>query len=196
MNSISIRRVVDRDYPGILALQEVNLFENLSEADRREGFLSARFSTQAFDCMNRDAAIVVAEGASEIVGYACSAAVEISRDTPLLATMIAQFARTTFLGAPLAEIRTCIYGPVCVARSARGKGIFRGLIRALKKELAGRFDVAAAFIAKSNVRSVAAHVDGLGMSIAGEFEFARKSYWIVCFGIPAADQACGTGPRE
>ena len=190
------RRVTKSDYPGILALQEANLFENLSEAVRREGFLSARFSTRQFEQMNRDAAIVVAEEAGRIAAYACSAGVEDSRRYPILAAMIASFGRTLYLDLPLADTRVCIYGPVCVEQSSRGRGVFRKLLHALKQELAGHYDVAAAFIAKSNVRSVSAHVDGMGMSIAGEFEFAGKSFWIVCFGIPAADQACGTGPHR
>ena len=190
------RRATDNDYPGILTLQDANLFENLSEEARQEGFLSARFSAEQFERMNRDAAIVVAQDAGRIAGYACSAAVEDSRRYPILAAMIATFGRTTDPGMPLADTRACIYGPVCLERDARGRGVFRKLIHALKLELAGRYDIAAAFISKSNTRSLAAHVDGLGMTIAGEFEYAGKSYWIVCFGIPAADSACGGGPRE
>ncbi|MFN0038568.1 MAG: N-acetyltransferase family protein [Burkholderiales bacterium] len=190
------RRVTKSDYPGILALQEANLFENLSEAARREGFLSARFTAGQFEKMNRDAAIVVAEEAGRIAAYACSAGMEDSLRTPILAAMIHTFTRTAYLGTPLADARTCIYGPVCVDSAKRGKGVFRSLIAALKVELAGRYEVAAAFIAKSNAHSLAAHVDGVGMTVEGEFGFNHKTYWIVCFGIPAAELACGVGPRD
>jgi L-amino acid N-acyltransferase YncA len=189
------RRATDRDYPGIVALQDANLFENLSEEARQEGFLSARFSVEQFGRMNRDAAIVVAEEAGQIIGYACSAGVDDSRRYPILAAMMETFGRTTFLGTSLTDAKVCIYGPVCVDRKSRGQGVFRQLIRTLKEELAGRYETAAAFIAKSNVRSLSAHVDGLGMTLTGEFEYVGKSYWIVCFGIPAADLACGVGPR-
>lgn len=177
-------------------MQEANLFANLSEEARREGFLSARFSVEQFERMNRDAAIVVAVDAGRIAGYACSASVEDSRRYPILAAMIETFGRTTFLGTALADANVCIYGPVCVDRTLRGQGVFRQLIRTLKDELAGRYETAAAFIAKSNVHSLSAHVDGLGMTLTGEFEYVGKSYWIVCFGIPAADLARGVGPRK
>jgi len=38
-------------------------------------------------------------------------------------------------------------------------------------------------------------VDGLGMTLVGDYEFECKRFWIVAFGIPAADLACGVGPR-
>jgi L-amino acid N-acyltransferase YncA len=190
-----IRRVTARDYAGMLALQEANLVDNLPAEQRKDGFLSARFTEEQFARMNGDAAVVVAEDNGRVVGYACCSGVDYNRQFPLLATMIETFGRVTFLGTALVDSRACIYGPVCVDRAARGKGVFRGLITRLKQELAGQFDVAAGFIAKSNARSLAAHVDGLGMLVAGDFRHGDRDCWIVCFGIPDADLACGSGPR-
>jgi L-amino acid N-acyltransferase YncA len=189
-------RATDADYAGMLQLQEANLFDNLSPEERKDGFLMARFSAEQFADMNRNAAIVVAEDGGRVAGYACCADIEYSRQFPLLTTMIGSFRRTSFLGTPLADSRACIYGPVCVDRASRGKGVFRKLIAVVKEELAGKFDVAVAFIAKSNSRSLAAHVDGLGMIVAGDFRHSDKDYWIVCFGVPTADLACGQGPRR
>ncbi len=189
------RRFNADDIPGLLALQAANLFENLSDKQRKDGFLSARFSAEQFAQMDRDAAVAVAQNDGRVIGYACCAGVEYSRQFPLLAAMIGTFKRVNYLGMPLADSRTTIYGPVCIDRESRGRGVLRGLIATVRTELAGRFDVAAALIAKANARSVAAHVDGLGMSVTGDFAFDGKDYWIVCFGIPAADQACGIGPR-
>jgi L-amino acid N-acyltransferase YncA len=193
---MNFRRVAQRDYPGILALQEANQFDNLTPEQRRDGFLMARFSAEQLAQMNRDAAIVIAEDGGRLVGYACCAGVEFSRSFPILAAMIATFRRTTYLGNAIADTRACIYGPVCVDRAYRGRGVFRGLIGKVKEELAGQYDVAAAFIAKTNARSLAAHVDGLGMTVVGDFEHNDGTYWTVCFGIPAADLACGVGPRR
>jgi hypothetical protein len=146
--------------------------------------------------MNREAAVVVAEDHGNIVGYACSAGVNFSRQFPILDAMIATFRRLTYLGTTLIDARVCIYGPVCVDRAWRGRGVLRGLITRMKEELAGQFDVAAAFISKTNTRSLAAHVDGLGMTVLGDYAFGAGRYWIVAFGIPPADPACGVGPRQ
>jgi len=101
--------------------------------------------------------------------------------------MIAASGRLTYLGTTLIDARVCIYGPMCVDRASRGRGVHRGLIAELKAELAGQFDVAAAFIFKANSRSLDAHVDGLGMTVLGDYAFEAGRYWIVAFGI---------GPRQ
>ncbi len=190
------RRLVPRDLPSLLELQEANLLGNLPAELQKDGFLSARFAAEQLAQMNREAALVVAEDHGRIVGYACSAGVNFSRQFPILDAMIATFGRLTYLGASLIDARVCIYGPVCVDRTWRGRGVLRGVVSRMKEELAGQFDVAAAFISKANPRSVAAHVDGLGMTILGDYAFGAGRYWIVAFGIPPADSACGVGPRQ
>jgi len=171
----------------MLPLQEANLFDNLTPEQRRAGFLSARFSAAQFAEMNREEAVVVAEDHGGIIGYAGSAGVDFSRQFPILGAMIATFGRLTYLGTTLIDARVCIYGSVCVDRPSRGRGVLRGLIAELKAELAGPFDVAAAFISKANSRSLAAHVDGLGMTVLGDYVFEAGRNWIVAFGI---------GPRK
>ena len=190
------RRLVPRDLPSLLELQEANLFGNLPTEQHNDGFLSARFAADQFAQMNRDAAVVVAEDHGRIVGYACSASVDFSRQFPILDAMIANFGRLSYLGTTLIDARVCIYGPVCVDRAWRGRGVLRGLIARKKAELAGQFDVAAAFISKANSRSLAAHVDGLGMTVLGDYAFEEGRYWIVAFGIPPSDLASGVGPRQ
>jgi acetyltransferase (GNAT) family protein len=186
---MNIRRATARDFPGMLPLQEANLIDNLTPEQRRAGYLSARFSKEQFTRMNRDAAITVAEDGGHVVGYACCAELEYSRQFPILAAMIATFDRVTFLDNVLADARVAIYGPVCVDLAFRGRGVFRGLINKLKEELAGRFEVAVAFVAKANSHSLAAHVDGLGMTIIGDYAFEAGRHWIVAFDVPPSDLA-------
>lgn len=184
------RRVVSADLEAVLELQEANLHEHLSDAQRAEGFLSVRFTREQFDPMNAGAAVVVAESDNRIAGYACTSTQAFNRNFPLLAAMLDALPGLDFLGRPLGSPRTCVYGPVCVDREYRGRGAFRGLIGELKHELRGRFDAAVAFIPKSNARSLGAHVDGLGMTLAGDFAYAGKNYWIVAFGIPPEAVSC------
>lgn len=169
---------------GMLALQEANLAANLSDADRRAGFLSARFSAADFSRMGAEAAVLVAEEEGRVAGYVCSATVADSLQVPILAALIAEFPRLNFGGRPLDAQAVVIYGPVCVAREARGKGLFRALVEGLKAQLAGRFETAVAFIASDNPRSLAAHVDGLGMALLGSYSFRDRDYAIIAFAIP------------
>lgn len=187
---MKFRRATGSDFESILALQEANLHENLTEMQRADGFLSVRFTRDQFAEMNAGATVTVAEENNRIAGYACTSAQEFNVGFPLLAAMLGALPGLTCLGRSLDSPRSCVYGPVCVDRAFRGQGVFRGLIDQLKKELAGRYDCAVAFIAKDNARSLGAHVDGLGMSLAGEFEHAGKAYWIIAFGISPEAVSC------
>jgi hypothetical protein len=178
------RRLEERDLPAVLALQEANLFDNLGPEQRSQGFLSARFGAAQFVEMAADVAVMVAADADEIGGYLCASGLAFNRRVPLLAAMIERFPDTRFLGRPLGAQRCLIYGPVCVAASRRGSGVLRGLYGALRAEIAGDYDAGVLFIAQDNPRSLAAHADGLGMALVGDFAFDRGRYWILAFPVP------------
>jgi hypothetical protein len=178
------RRLEARDLSAVLALQEDNLLDNLTPAQRGQGFLSARFSAAQFTEMAADVAVMVAADADEIAGYLCASSLAFNRRVPLLAAMIERFPQIQFLGRPLSAQRCLIYGPVCVAASRRGRGVLRGLYAALRAQIAGDYDAGVLFIAKDNPRSLAAHADGLGMTLVGDFAFAGGRYWILAFTVP------------
>jgi hypothetical protein len=131
--------------------------------------------------MDRDVGVLVARDAERVVGYLCASGVEFNRQFPLLAAMIERYGEVSLQGRALADQKTFVYGPVCVDRAHRGRGVLRGLFQILQRELCGRFDAGVGFAAEDNRRSLAAHVDGLGMHDAGGFEFKGKRYRILAF---------------
>src|SRR6185295_7957117 len=169
--ALLFRRLTDDDHAGILALQEANLFDNLSAEARLEGFLSARFSSEQLVQIDRDVGVLVARDVERVSGYLCASGVELNRQFPLLLAMIERYGEVTFQERTLADQKSFVYGPVCVDRAYRGRGVLRGLFRTLLREVAARFDAGVAFVAEANQRSLAAHVAGLGMHDVGKFEF-------------------------
>ena len=179
------RRLTDDDHAGILALQEANLFDNLSTEARQDGFLSARFTRDQLVQMDRDVGVLVARDVERVVGYVCASGVELNRQFPLLLAMIERYGEMRFQGRTLADQKTFVYGPVCVDRAYRGRGVLRGLFRALLREIPAGFDAGVAFVANANQRSLAAHVAGLGMDDVGEFDFKGQRYRILAFSARA-----------
>ena len=55
---MEFRRVSSAELAGVLALQEENLFENLSPDARQGGFLSARFTREQFVQMDAGVAMM------------------------------------------------------------------------------------------------------------------------------------------
>ncbi len=179
----AFHRLRDSDYAQLLALQEANLRDNLPEQDRPQGFLSARFSREQFAEMNASLAVVVAEMDAGVCGYLCGSTVDFNRRFPLLAAMIQHYPVVEFRGRPLDRHASFVCGPVCIDRRFRGKGLLRGLYGALFAEAAGRFETGVGFIAEDNPHSLAAHVQGIGMTDAGRFDFNQRGYRILAFAV-------------
>jgi hypothetical protein len=63
--------------------------------------------------------------------------------------------------------------------------LLRGLYDFQKEDLAGQFDIGVALVSHSNSHSMQAHVGGLEMTEAGEFELNGNLFAILAFRLPA-----------
>jgi hypothetical protein len=99
--------------------------------------------------------------------------------------MIESYDRMRFEGKLLSEYTSYIYGPVCIDRAHRRKGLLRGLYEAQKRDLAGQFEVGVALIARDNPHSFDAHIAGLGMIETGDFEVNGNLFAAVAFRLPS-----------
>jgi len=178
---VEFRRAGSPDYEGILRLQAANYVVNLSEAERREGFLSAEFSREQVAAMADDLGIMIAVESGVIAGYLCAFRNEFNHGSPVVAEMLNSYDRVEFEGKPLSFYSSYIYGPVCIGKNHRRRGLLRGLFEAQKRDLEGQFDVGVAFVARSNAHSLQAHIWGLGMVDVGDFEVKGNSYVILAF---------------
>jgi hypothetical protein len=175
---ISYKRASLPDYKGILNLQQANLLVNLSAQQAEDGFLSIEMSEEQFDEMNRDLGVMVAESGNKVVGYLCGTSFGYSAQFPILQTMMAKLGELTIEGNRLTEENTFIYGPVCIAKLARGTGILNGLFQALKESAVSRYSFCILFISDKNTRSLNAHLK-IGMNRLGVFDFNNSLFHIL-----------------
>lgn len=181
-----VRRAVPEDYPAILRLQSASYIANLSDEERSEGFLSAQFTPEQTAQIAEDLGTMVAVVDHELAGFLCAFRREFDTGSPVIAKMLDSYDRVTFEGRPLNSFNSYIYGPVCIARQHRRRGLLHGLYEAQTNDLAGRFEVGVAFVSRSNPHSLQAHVAGLGMIEAGDFDLKGNVYVILAFRVPAA----------
>ena len=189
LNRIVMARVVFRraqppDYPAILRLQSANFIANLSAEERKEGFLSAQFAPGQVSRMAEDLGTTLATSNGEVLGFLCAFRNEFDHGSPVIAKMLDAYDRVTFDGKPLRSYRSYIYGPVCIHRDHRRRGLLRGLYEAQQQDLAGQFDVGVAFVSRSNPYSLDAHIAGLAMTEVGDFELMGNVYVILAFRLP------------
>jgi hypothetical protein len=183
--SDSYRRALPEDYPAILSLQSANYIANLSANERKQGFLSAQFSPEQTAQIAEDLGTIVAVIDGQILGFVCAFRNEFETGSPVIAKMLESYDDMKFEGRRLSSFKSYIYGPVCIDRNYRGRGLLRGLFEAQKKELAGQFEIGVAFVSRSNPHSLTAHVDGLGMTEVGDFECRGNTYATLVFRVPA-----------
>lgn len=178
------RRAIRADYAAILRLQSENYIANLGEAERTQGFLSAQFSAEQTAQIAEDLGTMVAVVDEQVAGFLCAFRNEFRTGSPVIAEMLQSYDQLTFEGRPLSAFTSYIYGPVCIGREYRGRGLLRGLYEAQKRDLAGQFEIGVAFVSRDNPHSLSAHVAGLGMAEAGDFEVKGNVYVTLAFRVP------------
>jgi hypothetical protein len=181
MTTIQYRRAAGTDYPGIVDLNSANFITHLNEEERKEGFLSAQFTEPQIAAMAEDLGIMVALADGGVRGFLCAFRNDFDHGSPVVAKMIESYDCMRFEGRALTSYSSYVYGPVCIERPFRRKGLLRGLYEAQRRDLAGQFEIGVALIARNNPHSLAAHVEGLGMTEAGDFEVNGNIFAAVAF---------------
>jgi predicted GNAT superfamily acetyltransferase len=184
MNGLLYRRARSGDYPAILRLQSANYIDNLSAEERKQGFLSAQFSPAQVSELAEDLGIMIAGVGNDVAGFLCAFRNEFEHGSPVLAKMFESYEHLKFEDKALSSYRSYAYGPVCIGREHRQRGLLRGLYEAQKKDLAGQFEIGVAFVSRTNPHSLQAHVAGLGMTEVGDFEAKGNVYVILAFRLP------------
>ena len=182
--SVVYRRALPGDFAEIVELNSDNFVANLAAEDRRDGFLSAQFTLEQTAAIAADLGTMVAIVDGHVAGFLCAMRNEFDHGSPVVAKMVESYDRMRFEGKPLSEYRSYIYGPVCIDRAHRRKGLLRGLFEAQKQDLTSQFEIGVALIARNNPHSFKAHVAGLGMIEAGDFEVNGNRFATVAFRLP------------
>lgn len=147
----------------------------------KEGFLSAQFSAEQTAQIAEDLGTMVALVDGALAGFLCAFRNQFETGSPVIAKMLEAYDRMRFEDRPLSSFGSYIYGPVCIGREYRRRGLLRGLYQAQKQDLAGQFEVGVAFVARINPHSLQAHVQGLGMIEVGDFAVKDTVYAALAF---------------
>lgn len=174
--SINSRRMTDADIDQIIAIQNESLLGKAPEADLKDGFVQGDFTASDFKKFDDDVAVMVAEEGCKIVGYLCTSHLELHQGKELLKLIAERTESIVFDGKPLSKYQLVMTGPICISKTERGKGIFENLYQTFFDEDGRDFEVAMCFVDDANPRSLAAHINKLGMRVVDEFEFSGRNY--------------------
>ncbi len=171
----------DRDIDGILNLQSLNLYANLSADELDDGFVTTPFTPDLIRSLLAQDGVFVAESDRKVVGYVLAGGWDFYTQWEIFRVMIARMPKLVFLGRDIDVNNSFQYGPVCVARSMRGTGTLSKMFAVMRSSFASRYPIGITFINRLNQRSLAAHHRKLGMEIVDEFEFNGNSFYTLAF---------------
>lgn len=165
------------DIEGVLALQEKYLFRNMNEEERKQGFVTTPFTIAQIEEIIKENGIFVAENEQQtIIAYAFAGSWKYFQQWEIFNFMVARFPTLYFNGKEITTENSFQYGPVCIDKSYRGKGVLNLIFEQMRNEFLKKYPISITFINKVNAISEHAHTKKLGWQIIDEFQFNNNTY--------------------
>ncbi|NLA90910.1 MAG: GNAT family acetyltransferase [Synergistaceae bacterium] len=172
------RNATSDDLPGVSELQQKYHVSTIREEDKADGFVTTLFTPEQFLSLIQDEnGLAVACDGDRIVSYAMAASWDYWSPWPLFQHMIADLHTITYLGRVLDTKNSYQYGPVCIDKEYRGRGVLEHIFEFSRRQMMHRFPVMVTFINQINPRSYEAHTRKLGMELIKTFEFNNNQYY-------------------
>jgi predicted GNAT family N-acyltransferase len=201
------RVTTDEEIFEIKALQTANLPQNLStEEQEKEGFVTAVYSIEFLQRMNRLCPSIIAKSESgHVVGYALVLTKELEGEHALLSEFFAMLKTIPCpvsikqISSPEASPQTLfdtnfvMVGQLCVAKEYRGQGLVDKMYNFYRSCLSSeyecqeenflslssqQYDLCLTDVAQNNPRSITAHLR-CGFEIVHSIEYAQIMWHIV-----------------
>lgn len=159
---VKVVRADESDVEGILELQNANQARN-------GGTLSANLPSSRILEMINDLPLIVARRNGRVVGFLMTSSRAMNADVPIIRTMLDAYAGMD---------DAYVYGPICVDKNERGKGLAQAMFEELRRHLLGREGVL--FIRRDNAPSLAAHRK-MGMCEVASFGFNETDHAVFAY---------------
>ena len=168
------------DFDGVKALLKANHVSNLSAEEQKSGFVTTNLTDdQLEDLIVKENGVTIAREGGRVIAFALAAPWEYWSQWPLFVHMIGELGKYDYLGQKLTLENTYQYGPVCIDRAFRGRGLFERVFRASLDSMAERYPIMITFVNHVNGRSHAAHTRKAGMDVLGNFAFNGSQYYFL-----------------
>jgi len=154
MGRIIYKRVeTNQELHQILELQRINIPEVISENEKQaEGFVTVHHTFEILKTMNDTCAHVIAISNNKVIGYALCMLKVFKEDIEVLRPMFQQIDNCL-----QAEETYFVMGQICIDKTYRKQGVFRGMYGFMKHEMDAAFDMIITEVDAENTRSLNAH---------------------------------------
>lgn len=173
---IITRKGTQADIPGILILQDQNLYGKMTEEERVNGFVTTPFIAEQIIAIIEQDGLFVAKDKGAIIAYVFAGTWAYFQQWEIFELMVSRFPMLEFNGQKITTENSFQYGPVCIAKAYRGQGVLQQIFEEMRQVFVQQFPISITFINKVNVVSEKAHTKKLGWVIIDEFSFNDNRY--------------------
>lgn len=169
------------DIKGVLALQDIYLVANMIEEEKASGFVTTPFSVEQLLEVIRQEGLFVAKNNDKIIAYIFAASWQYFSQWVIFNHMTSMLPGLSFKDFKMTDTNTFQYGPICIDKKYRGKGLINPFFDFMRIHLLKKFPVGITFINKTNMPSQKAHIEKLKWSVIGDFQFNNNNYFILAY---------------
>jgi len=120
LQMIITRTGIQADIPGILTLQDQNLYGKMTEAERANGFVTTPFIPEQIEAIIEQDGLFVAEDKGIIIAYVFAGTWAYFQQWAIFKLMVARFPMLQFNGQKITTENSFQYGPACIAKAYTG----------------------------------------------------------------------------
>lgn len=168
------------DIESFLILQEKYLVVNLSEEEKKDGFVTTPFTVEQLTEIIGKEGLFLAKQGNRVVGYAFAGTWEYFSQWAIVRQM-AEMLPIEYGKHQITAENSFQYGPICIDMEFRGTGLIQQLFDFMRSKMVDKFPISVTFINKINKRSRKAHVDKLGWKIIADFQYNNNNYYFLGF---------------
>ena len=177
---MEIRYATYADLDGLLEILKANHVNSIPESEKKDGFVTTNITKeQLCQLIDSENGVTIATDNDRVIGFALAGSWDFWKPWPLFTYMIEYLEEFQLKGETLTVENCYQYGPVCVDKAYRGKGVFEKLFAFSLESMAPRYPYMATFINQINPRSYAAHTKKVGMVESGKFDWNGNHYWLM-----------------
>ena len=174
---LQVAKLEDAD--GVLALQELYLVSNLSEEEKKSGFVTTPFSIEQLTYVINNEGLFIAKDNGRVIAYIFAESWDFFSQYPIFKYMISMFPNLKFKNFEINSTSSFQYGPICIDKKYRGKGLINLLFEFMRIHIVKKYPLSLTFINKTNAPSLKAHTEKLKWTIIADFEFNNNNYYIL-----------------
>jgi hypothetical protein len=175
IKNIKLEVALLSDINGIVALQELYLVSNLSDKEKESGFVTTPFTVPQLAVIIEQAGLFIAKDNDRVIAYLFTGSWDFFSQWPIFNHITAQFPQLKFLDFDITTTHTFQYGPICIAKEYRGKGLINSFFEFMRIHMVKKHPLSLTFINKINIPSTKAHTNKLKWTIIADFQFNNNN---------------------